>query len=647
MAPMLSLAPPAGAAPAWLPATSLAETGTEGNPDVAVDAIGDATAVWVRSSGGSFEIQAATRPAGGAWQVPVRLFTAGEGTGAARIAVDPQGAAVAVWESGGPEHFVVWAASRSSVSGAWSSPTELGAAGAANPRPQVALDALGNAVTVWAGQMVNPGPQHILAATMPTGSSWSAPVVISQGSNGDQPQLAVDAHGDFTAIWAGFDVIESAVKPAGGDWEAPSVLSALWTGSPAVAVNAEGDAAAAWILNISNTERRIQGAVRSAGSSWGAPVDLSEVGEAVGRPDVAIDAQGDAAAIWSTAGGTSANPTILATVRPSGGAWQTPTELSKTKPPESNPQIAIDSGGEVLAVWWGVDEGNTVVESSERPTPSGNWQTPIALPGTASYTASPHLAEDGQGNAVIAWQANGSSGEGVIQAAGYDAAGPQLRGLSIPNSALVGQPVSFSVSPLDVWSAFGATDWSFGDGASAIGASATHSYAKAGVYEVRLTSADVLGNTTSATGLITVSEEHERPVAPIISSAWQSHPRWREHGRTATRRARRLPVGTDFTFSLNEQASVAFAFTRIMEGRRVSRRCVPHRVHNHRRPHCGLVVMAGIMSLVGHAGVNTVPFQGWISGSRRLPPGRYTLVITARSAAGVSSPKRLTFVIVR
>lgn len=91
-----------------------------------------------------------------------------------------------------------------------------------------------------------------------------------------------------------------------------------------------------------------------------------------------------------------------------------------------------------------------------------------------------------------------------VQSAGYDAAGPQLRSLSVPAAGNARQPLSFSVSPLDVWSAFGGTSWGFGDGNSASGTSATHTFANVGSYQVTLTSADSLGNTTSTSATISI-----------------------------------------------------------------------------------------------------------------------------------------------
>ena len=83
-----------------------------------------------------------------------------------------------------------------------------------------------------------------------------------------------------------------------------------------------------------------------------------------------------------------------------------------------------------------------------------------------------------------------------MQAAGYDFAGPQLRGLSIQATGTAGRPVSFGVSPLDVFSGVSSTRWSFGDGQSASGTAVSHTYANAGTYHASVTATD--GNGTKA-----------------------------------------------------------------------------------------------------------------------------------------------------
>jgi len=62
---------------------------------------------------------------------------------------------------------------------------------------------------------------------------------------------------------------------------------------------------------------------------------------------------------------------------------------------------------------------------------------------------------------------------------------------------------------------------------------------------------------------------------------------------------------------------------------------------------CNRAVTAGTLSFNGHQGTNKVSFQGRLSGSHHLAPGKYTLVITAKAPAGPkSSARHLTFTIV-
>ena len=114
------------------------------------------------------------------------------------------------------------------------------------------------------------------------------------------------------------------------------------------------------------------------------------------------------------------------------------------------------------------------------------------------------MTADPQGNLTAVWQFFDGDNE-IVQADGYDAAGPQLRALSIPTGGTAGIPVPFSVSPLDVWSPVASTSWSFGDGQTATDDTVTHTYANPGIYTVRISSADTLSNTTSTTVNITIA----------------------------------------------------------------------------------------------------------------------------------------------
>jgi hypothetical protein len=133
-----------------------------------------------------------------------------------------------------------------------------------------------------------------------------------------------------------------------------------------------------------------------------------------------------------------------------------------------------------------------------------------------------------------------------------------------------------------------------------------------------------------------------------VTNATQSHRVWREGSKLARISSKRPPVGTTFSFTLNERATVRFAFTQLVGGRKLGGRCVAQTKANRRKAACRRPVTRGALSFTGHAGTNKVAFQGRISRSKKLPPGTYTLSIVATNAAAQrSNPAQLTFTIVR
>jgi hypothetical protein len=139
------------------------------------------------------------------------------------------------------------------------------------------------------------------------------------------------------------------------------------------------------------------------------------------------------------------------------------------------------------------------------------------------------------------------------------------------------------------------------------------------------------------------------PAAPRLTDVRQSHPVWREGSRLATSsRKRGSPVGTTFSFGLNEPAQVSISFIRHSTGRRVHGKCRPQVSANRSKLRCQLSVFQGSLRVAGHAGANQVRFQGRISRSRRLPIGSYSTQIIAVNAAGQrSSSATLAFTIAK
>jgi hypothetical protein len=140
-------------------------------------------------------------------------------------------------------------------------------------------------------------------------------------------------------------------------------------------------------------------------------------------------------------------------------------------------------------------------------------------------------------------------------------------------------------------------------------------------------------------------------VAPKVTNVAQSHSKWREGGKAAQisrKRKTKVPVGTTFSFVLNEPATVTLSFSHSVSGRKVHRKCVAQTRKNSKRRGCKRTVTAAVFSFTGHPGTNNVSFQGRVPGATKLKPGRYTLTITARNSAGqTSAPQTLAFTIVK
>src|SRR5207244_1812967 len=94
---------------------------------------------------------------------------------------------------------------------------------------------------------------------------------------------------------------------ATGAWEGPVALNPGADPNSSydvhLAVNGEGAAVAAWQTNFSGRGSGIEAAIRPAGGTWQAPAELSAAADIQQFPRVAIDAAGNAVAVWQRVGG--------------------------------------------------------------------------------------------------------------------------------------------------------------------------------------------------------------------------------------------------------------------------------------------------------------------------------------------------------
>jgi len=560
----LLAAAPAQAAPPWIAPADLSAPGhSSASPDVAIDPQGNAVAVWSsRLPGAERRVQAALRPQGGGWQAPVDLSAAGQDAGA----------------------------------------------------PHVAVDAQGNAVVAWVRS--NGAEQVVQSAARPAGGAWQAAVDISAaGGDARAVQLGTDAHGTAVAVWlrgsAGTAAVQGAVRPAGAAWHAAADLSAPGqsAGDPQVGVGGQGTAVVVWPGNVATPAPGLFAAVRAAGGAWQAPVTLAAGARYPSSPRVAVDALGNAVAVWQRLVGTTwvggddgrgdhiPDHRVQAALLPAGGAWQAATDLSATGSGSLDPQVAAGARGDAVVVWSrsAVFNALSVVESAVRPAGAG-WQPPDVLSGgRGAHALRPQAAVDVAGRAVAVWT-YGSLRTGVEGAVRLPGRGWQAPSNLAPSGRVAAWPslaVDARGHAVAVWRRGSPTD--------------------------------------PLDGRIQASDANIAPAAPpgpAVRALRLSPATFRAAGSGPSVNPGARRASTIVRYRVNAAAVVRFEVQRVAAGRRAGAGCVAPKRANRGRSRCErFITLPGGFTRRRTPGADRLTFTGRVRG-RALKAGHYRLVAT-------------------
>lgn len=296
------------------------------------------------------------------WSTPTAISTSGVDASQQQVAMDVNGNAIAIWVEAG-----VIKSSYLPFGGSWSSPPDtLSSIGSSDP--QIGFDGSGNAIAVWIQSGV------VTASAKPFGGSWSATPTSLSSTGSSSVQLAVDSSGNAVAVWNNSTIIQSVTKLSGGNWSAtPDVLSSSGAAAPQVAIG-DGTVIAVWYAPVSsiNTVFAIS---KTIGGSWGTAQTISSGTHQAVFPQIAIDGNGNAEAIWfryNLSGSNYSDVTVRASYFVSGGSsWTTPVSISD--PGVENPanqvaHIAFDANGNAIAIWTNSYDGvNFNIESATQP----------------------------------------------------------------------------------------------------------------------------------------------------------------------------------------------------------------------------------------------------------------------------------------
>lgn len=411
----------AHAAGTWLPVgPPISAAGqAAANPDVAIDRDGNVLAVWDRFDGATSRVEATFRPAGGAFATAVPISDAGRTAWFPQVAFDPQGNALAVWTRSDGAFFRIQAALRP-AGGNFGAAQTISPAGESASFPQVAFDGAGNALVAWVA------PDTMKAAFRPAGGSFGAVDTLSAaGSLTNEFDVGFDRQGNAMVAWprkasADLEVVdarvEAAVRPAGGSFAPAIPVSPLSkrVATAQLAFDPDGGALVTY-LNWDTTvlepgKYRTSAAYRPAGGAFAPPQDIAATTapkRASSLPDVAIDAAGNAVAVWMEGFWT------WAAARPPGGAFAPAVRISPLMGNTFDPRIAFDAMGNAIAMW---TQQNLSAPPDNEPA---GFRVAVATRAAGATAFGPvqrisdtgdlqysdhHMAFDPAGNGVVVWK---------------------------------------------------------------------------------------------------------------------------------------------------------------------------------------------------------------------------------------------------
>ena len=304
-----------------------------------------------------------------------------------------------------------------------------------NVTSAVARDADGDFVVVWVNQSENAG--DIKARIFDkSGNPLSSEFTVNTYTSDLQtaPDVAMDADGNFVVVWAsnGQDGdgngifarhFEAGSSDGGDEFRVNEVTSSSQT-FPAVAMDDEGDFVVAWTSSDGNGNG-VFARNFEAGSETG-PSEF-QVNQTIiqeqDNPDVAMDADGDFTITWSSkyfnlvpGGPPTFIPTILVDVDvfarsyPAGSSngaseFQVNDNLVENS---NSPAIGMDDEGDFTITWLNATGSFAPVPSAVRAKSFATGDDPgeefavVVNAGSQSFN-SPALAMDGEGDFTITW----------------------------------------------------------------------------------------------------------------------------------------------------------------------------------------------------------------------------------------------------
>lgn len=390
-------------------------------PQIKIDYNGSAVIVWYQWDGEHYNIYSSRYEAGTGWKDAELIEF--DDTGDAydpQIALDPNGNAVAVWYQLDGEHYNILS-NRYNIESGWGTPELIETDDTNNAYdPGIVIDSNGNAIAVW--RQWDGMTSNIWSNRYDSKTGWGKEKLIELDNKGNahNPYIAANDNGNAVVVWSQSDGthynIWSNQYNKNTGWGTAQLIETDNiddADNPVIVINDNGNAIAVWSQS-DGTRYNIWSNRYDKNIGWRTAkmIETNNDGNAY-HPQITIDSNGNAVAVWYQWDGRRNN--IWSNIYKAAAGWGSAVLIETSDDGDAyNPQLAVDSRGNAVAVWYMWDVDGSTIWFNNYITETGWNAAGLLDSGNNGYIYYPGIAVDSNGNALAVWSQSDDTGYKIL-----------------------------------------------------------------------------------------------------------------------------------------------------------------------------------------------------------------------------------------
>ena len=388
-------------------------SGSAHSPQIAMDADGNATAVWSQYDGTVHNIWTNRYNATtSSWETAEKIENISGNAYSAQVAMDSTGNAIVVWQQDDGTVYNLWANRYDATTLSWGTAEEIESNSGSAYSAQLAMDGAGNVMVVWrqsGDSAVNIWANRYSATTI----SWGTAEQIDGSSVGTAyiPQIAMDSAGNAIVVWQHEDAIwGNRYNATTSSWGTADLISTDGesANSPKIAMNSVGNAILVWLQSDGTVERLWSNRYNGTSSVWGTAEKIENNSESASYPQIVMDGGGNGIVVWLQSDGT-VERLWSNRYNATSSTWGAAEKIENNSESAYYPQLAMDGEGNTIAVWQQSDGTVDNIWSNVYSIATSSWgdADTVRISNQAAYA--PQIAINSDGKAIVIWRQSDST----------------------------------------------------------------------------------------------------------------------------------------------------------------------------------------------------------------------------------------------